>query len=684
MFTTRDIPSMVDPGDGSVLPARIFIPDPVAFPPPWPVYCATHSPGFKYDTIDSLARVFAGDIDGPSAALVNYGILCVSFNVRGCLALGPGAQGQTSSGAWHQQTDDFKAGILMLRQGAWIELVQGFQVTGYVGGIGPSGGGHHAIYCALSGTLGLDKLDAGVPLSAPLDFGDRAGDTGNNSHFIQVIEGYCETTDTVQQTLKAPISLDLALASALHITNGDNENQPTHQALNFDAAIQALPGGPPAGYSFRILTGDGGMRHAYAEWPFIFEETIQWIRDRIAEWSGTPPPPPPDPTGRVLVTAAISNLSPGLPYTLNVRAKDRTIPPPNEGPNTPFDFISDRADTGGQGKAAPQGVYTLVDAVDGVITGDISTRDWLGFSYVDGAVLPTNWKALNGASRSSFDWSQTDAFLAACGDNSKQAGFAVEMGIKNPLWIYSGSHAVGGVFVNGPNSGTIPIPWDANWLQVAKGFIRELATRYDPNLALSYVVVGGLGQLLETLLVQQPADYNNLNALAVNAGYPDLITAWSATSAALLDVWAKSFRATPVYLAIELPVPSINGGLTGIDEFVRSSITRYRSRFGIMTLQLDGLTAAGPDLSLNKIIQNATGQSPTAYRFRRVSTDPACDPSQDPGSYDPELGLQNAANAGIDIGVQMEEFYEADILTVTDNYPTHFADFQTDLIANAV
>ncbi len=66
------------------------------------------------------------------------------------------------------------------------------------------------------------------------------------------------------------------------------------------------------------------------------------------------------------------------------------------------------------------------------------------------------------------------------------------------------------------------------------------------------------------------------------------------------------------------------------------------------------------------------------------SSDPNCDPSQDPGSYVAETGLINAANAGIAIGAQMEEFYEADILTVTDNYPTHFADFQTDLTNNAV
>ena len=102
-----------------------------------------------------------------------------------------------------------------------------------------------------------------------------------------------------------------------------------------------------------------------------------------------------------------------------------------------------------------------------------------------------------------------------------------------------------------------------------------------------------------------------------------------------------------------------------------------------MTLRLDGSSQAGPDLSLNSIIRDAT-RIQRGFRFLYPSSDPNCDPTQVPSSYDPELGLENAAEAGITIGAQMEEFYEADILTLTDNYPTHFASFQSDLTANAV
>jgi len=686
-FTTVNIAQLVDPGDGSILQAVLYKPDPVAFPGPRPVWCGTHSPGMKYSDLASLGRVFAGEPGSPESGLVNNGIICVAFNVRGCLTLGPGAPGQTSSGAWHDQTDDFHAAVAMFRQGGILETTYGLEVTGMVGGVGGSGSAHHAAYCCIDGTQGVDKLDCAISLSAPLDFGDRAGDS-SEPHFIDVIEKYCESTDIVVQRQKGPTGLNLALANNLHITNGDNENQPTHQAQNFNALMRALPGGPPANYFFQILTdattGTGsGEAHAFAEWPFVFAFTIPYILARIAEFNGGSAPPPPQPTGRERVTAAITGLPPGAPLTLNVQAIDRRIPD-NPGPLVSFDFISDRADTGAQGKDAPVGVYALVDATDGVINGgNIADRDWLGFAYVDGGILPTTWGALNPTSRSSFNWTAPDAFLAACAANSKFAGMAISMGIKDPPWIYGGSHAVSGFAVNGPNSGTIPIPWDANYLQVVKGFIKEFATRYDAHTSLSYVVVGGMGQLLDTLLVQAGADYTNMNNNAVIAGYPDLITAWTQTSVAILDVWAKAMRATTVILALELPVPSVNGGLTGIDEFTRNAITHYRSRFGPMTLELDGLTSAGPDLSLNSIIRDAT-QNPKGFRFFRPSSDPACDPSQDPGSYVAELGLRNAANAGIALGAQFEEFYEADILTVSGSYPADFADFQTDLTANAV
>ena len=174
----------------------------------------------------------------------------------------------------------------------------------------------------------------------------------------------------------------------------------------------------------------------------------------------------------------------------------------------------------------------------------------------------------------------------------------------------------------------------------------------------------------------------DVDAIAITAGYPDLITAWAETSVGIMDVWSKGFRTTPTYLAINTPVPTANGGLTGIDEFVRASSQKYRSRVGFMTLLLNGSTAASGALSLNSIIRD-TNRNARAYRFLYPSSDPNCDPAQS-GTYDPELGLQHAAEAGIAIGVQMEEFYEEDILTVTGNYPTLLAGFQTDLTANEV
>lgn len=668
-ITTIDIDGFYTvPGNPSLkLQARIYKP---STPGPYAVVVATQAPHFTGD-----------GTWGPAVqcinTLVEAGYLCLGFGVRSLEPL----PNQITPGTWDEQTDDCHAAILYMRPGHEIETVHGIEVINYVGILGGSGSAGHAAYVVADGTQGLDKADCAICMSPATDFSDR---DDVSQPFITKCAEYADLdpSDLVNLLARSPIARDLANANDTIHYNGTSESMPLTNLTRYRDARLAAGGKGAGNYEWHINNDDPIDKsfHAFRMWTNVKENVLNFVAASVAKFNGTEPPPPPDETGRVKVTALISNLAPGQALTLNVAAHDNVTG--LDGPATGFDFISDRADTGGQGKAAPVGVYAIVDATEGIINGNIATRAWLNFDYVDGGILPTSWVALNGASRSSFNWTQIDAFLAALASNDKLGGISVSMGIKSPLWIYSGQHSVNGFFVNGPNSGTIPIPWDPNWLQVVKRFIIEFATRYDTHTSLSYITVGGMGQLLDTLLVQNASNYNGMNANAVAAGFPDLITAWAQTSAGILDIWTKAFRTTAVYMAINLPVPSINGGLTGIDEFTRASIDRYRSRLGVMTLELDGLTAAGPDLSLNKIIHDAN-RSPRAYRFLRPSSDPACDPSQDPESYDPELGLRTAANAGITIGVQMEEFYESDILTVTGDYPDDFTDFQTDLTANA-
>ncbi len=688
MITTLEIANIgfpTEPPDVCPLQAILYIPDPALWPGPYHCMVGTRAGHFEDGGIRQLDTPFGGK---PGViGLAERGFLCLAFQVR-LLPGGqpPGPDGQVTSGLWPMQQRDMKIGIRYMRPGAEIESVHSFAVTGFVGTLGGSGSAHHAAWMAIEGTEGDDLADAAISMSGVSDYSDRemlpGGNGGGDSlPFQQKTAVYADEdiNDLAALLAKSPIALPgLAAAKPMRWTNGTNENQPLSQLTRMRDKMAELGN---TDFAYRILDGAGSTNHAFGEWPYIFEETIPWLEAVAADFGGGGGGGPPPPiSGRERVTVAIGGLSPGVTYNF-VGAAINTVSGLS-GPPVPFEFISDRADTGGGlGKDGPVGVYALVDAVEGVIVGDIAARDWLGFSYVDGGILPTSWKAINGAGRTSFDWSQTDAFLAACLDNSKFGGLSINMGIKDPAWLYTGGHAVTSFFENGPNSGTIPLPWDPNYLPTVKKFIVELATRYDAHPELSYVIVGGMGQLLDTLLVQQPADYTALNALAVAAGYPDLITAWAETSTAILDTWSKGFRNTKVFLAINTPVPTANGGLTGIDEFVRAASSAYRSRIGFMTLLLDGSTAASGSLSLNSIIRDS--QNPRAYRFLYPSSDPNCDPTQG-GAYDAELGLTNAAEAGIALGVQMEEFYEEDILTVTDNYPTHFADFQTALTANLV
>jgi len=253
------------PGDPNCpLPATMYIPDPVAFPPPWNSFVTLSCMGFT-------AKNNAPAI--PSQDLANAGYLTLFTT---CRLLTP-IPHQTTTGRYHQQTDDVKIAINFMRSNPGN---LGYQVTGWVGGVGGSAGAGHMAYCAIDGVAGQDKLDCAVCLSPPTDYSDRQSDT-DHGNFIQWTTNYVNSSDLPTLLAASPISLTLINASPIDLYNGDSEPMPKSQKTLFDTAMAAAGA---IGYSSHLNTGALGKCHAWSMWSSVKQDVLDWVAMQL------PPP----------------------------------------------------------------------------------------------------------------------------------------------------------------------------------------------------------------------------------------------------------------------------------------------------------------------------------------------------------------------------------------------------------
>ena len=105
-ITTRAIANIGSPPADPTcpLPGILYIPDPELFPQPWD--CVVGTVAGHFAEAQDLRP-----LDRPFRDLANQGFLCLAFFTR---LLTPIA-GQTTTGEYPQQTDDFKIGIEFMR-----------------------------------------------------------------------------------------------------------------------------------------------------------------------------------------------------------------------------------------------------------------------------------------------------------------------------------------------------------------------------------------------------------------------------------------------------------------------------------------------------------------------------------------------------------------------------------------
>ena len=80
-----------------------------------------------------------------------------------------------------------------------------------------------------------------------------------------------------------------------------------------------------------------------------------------------------------------------------------------------------------------------------------------------------------------------------------------------PQWVYDAGATE--YHLQDGSGLSMPIPWDTAFQTKWLAFVRTMGQRSDGNPALRYVVISGLGQLIETRLAKTTADNNALTAL---------------------------------------------------------------------------------------------------------------------------------------------------------------------------
>jgi uncharacterized repeat protein (TIGR01451 family) len=195
---------------------------------------------------------------------------------------------------------------------------------------------------------------------------------------------------------------------------------------------------------------------------------------------------------------------------------------------------------------------------------------------LDGMRVRADWNAVQPTS-STFDWSHIDELLTLGAQHGKLIGVSVAAGIFTPQWVYD-SGAIEYAIQDGTGN-SMPIPWDDAFLTKWLAFVDALGARYDGNPALGYVVMSGMGQIVETYMAQTAQDTINLTNLGG-------ASAWRGAAKQIIAAYANAFPTTPFFITAAKPFHNAHG-LSALQNVVDWGVARYPGRFGIMNASLN-------------------------------------------------------------------------------------------------
>ncbi|MBA3963111.1 MAG: hypothetical protein H0X40_14600, partial [Chthoniobacterales bacterium] len=199
--------------------------------------------------------------------------------------------------------------------------------------------------------------------------------------------------------------------------------------------------------------------------------------------------PPPTPTPTATPTATPTPTPP--PPTPTPSPSGTPTPTPTATPS-PTPSATPTPTPIPQGFTSPRGIFYLL-GTDAPISSKQSCWTNPG---VDGVRLRVSIGTLE-PQAGVYDWTQLDAASALAQANGKQWTVGVIWGMACPQWVYD----AGAVPVTLAD-GVMPTPWDPVEMSAELNFINAFAARYANDPSLAGVIIGGLGQVMETYVAR--------------------------------------------------------------------------------------------------------------------------------------------------------------------------------------
>lgn len=381
-------------------------------------------------------------------------------------------------------------------------------------------------------------------------------------------------------------------------------------------------------------------------------------------FSGTIPDIPGDAT-----TADLDGLENDIDYTFHLQAQNAI----GFSAETAVLFHSDPGSTPTQ-KDEPRGVVTLLAQIQSAPFNGRSKYKltevfgyWGNTPQCRGSRYRTTWAQIQPDSADVYNWVEIDEYLALCTTYNQWAGISISAGITCPLW-FQADPRVHFFPVTRPEVGNMVIPWDDVFLDYWVGspvgltsFIDAFATRYDDHPMLRYVSLGGMGQIIETAVAQDPTELDALTVLAQKR-FGSIREGWEYAVQRIIGRATTVFKHTKSVVTLVLPVPNsilVNpgDGDLGCNDAFALGITRAPTTFGVMNAGLnpntDGTNPNGyPPFN---IIHDNSYRMTAGFQF--VHPADSIDPT------DPIGAFTDTVNAGIACNGKYIEAYLHDAIS---------------------
>jgi hypothetical protein len=274
---------------------------------------------------------------------------------------------------------------------------------------------------------------------------------------------------------------------------------------------------------------------------------------------------------------------------------------------------------------------------------------------VDGIVIRTLWSNVQPAP-DRFDWSFIDSQVQAASASGKKVILVVLPGAFAPQWalqgVQSAQFVVGYGFVQG-TSVTLPMPWDATYLNRWFAFVRVLGQRYDSNPAVVNVPAAGPTSISEEMsLPNDPTAVAKWKQLGYTLQKYE--GAWQQTLAA----YVQSFPTTQISLTFYpgLPIPDASAETATRVDVANFAFTNNGQH---VAFQENGLSARKATSSLGyDLVLQYSAKTSVGFEMGTSATEK---PDQ-MGGTSAASALQASVDLGLKPGIKFLEIYEKDEL----------------------